>query len=110
MVFDVNIKTTFDSLNKWEQEAMSGGLDLKSCVVILVGNKIDVKNKRVIKFVKQTYYQEVNTQQAKDWAKSKGYVYYEASAKSGANITEAFEYLFKALYTKTIDNRSKYLY
>jgi len=56
MVFDVNIKTTFDSLNKWDQEAMSGGLDLKSCVVVLVGNKIDVKNKRVIKFVKQTYY------------------------------------------------------
>ena len=49
MVFDVNNKTTFDSLNKWEQEAISSGLDLKSCVVILVGNKVDVKNKRVRK-------------------------------------------------------------
>ena len=47
MTFDVNIKTTFDSLNKWEQEAIGSGLDLKNCVVILVGNKVDVKNKRV---------------------------------------------------------------
>jgi len=51
MVFDVNIKTTFDSLNKWEQEAISSGLDLKSCVVILVGNKVDIKNRRVRKVI-----------------------------------------------------------
>ncbi len=47
MVYDINIKTTFDSLTKWEQEAISSGLDLTKCVVILVGNKMDVKNKRV---------------------------------------------------------------
>jgi len=51
MVFDVNNKTTFDSLNKWEQEAISSGLDLKSCVVILVGNKVDIKNRRVRKVI-----------------------------------------------------------
>ena len=48
MVFDVNIKATFDSLTKWEKEAESNGLDLSKCVVLLLGNKIDSKkDKRV---------------------------------------------------------------
>jgi GTPase SAR1 family protein len=48
MVFDVNIKTTFDSLTKWEKEAESNGLDLSKCVVVLLGNKNDnKKDKRV---------------------------------------------------------------
>jgi len=48
MVFDVNIKATFDSLTKWEKEAENTGLDLSKCVVLLLGNKIDnKKDKRV---------------------------------------------------------------
>ena len=45
MVYDVNIKTTFDSLNKWEKDAQNGGLDLSKCAVVLVGNKVDQKKR-----------------------------------------------------------------
>lgn len=49
MVYDVNIKTTFESLPNWEKEAENNGLDLSKCVVILIGNKIDCKkDKRVL--------------------------------------------------------------
>jgi GTPase SAR1 family protein len=47
MVFDVNIKTTFDNLSKWEKEVEANGLDLTKAVVIVLGNKIDKKKKRV---------------------------------------------------------------
>jgi hypothetical protein len=51
MVYDVNIKTTFDSLSKWEKEAQSSGLDFSKSVVILVGNKADQKKKVLDKFI-----------------------------------------------------------
>jgi len=52
----------------------------------------------------------VTTQQAKDWAKGKGYQYYETSAKNGTAVGEAFKYLFHGMYTKTIENRSRFIY
>ena len=45
MVYDSNIKTTFDSLNKWEKEAKEAGLDFSKSAVVLVGNKSDQKKK-----------------------------------------------------------------
>ena len=98
MVYDVNIKATFDSLPKWEKEAENNGLDLKKCIVVLMGNKTDIKKR------------EVKTEVAKEWAKGRGYYFYEGSAKSGQNITEAFKFLFEQMFNKTIDFRSKYIY
>ena len=99
MVYDINIRSTFDNLNKWEKEAESSGLDLSKCIVIVVGNKSDIKNKR-----------EVKAETAKEWARNKGYHFYEASAKTGANVSESFKYLFEGMFNRTIDNRSKYVY
>ena len=61
MVYDVNIKATFDNLTKWEGEMTSSGMDLSKLVVLIIGNKTDMKTKR-----------EVSTQVGKDYAKSKG--------------------------------------
>ena len=49
----------------------------------------------------------------KRWLKggiNKGYHFYEASAKTGANVSESFKYLFEGMFNRTIDNRSKYVY
>ena len=97
MVYDINIKATFDSLVKWEKEAEKNGLLLTKCVVVVLGNKCDLKKR------------EVKTETAKEWAKGRGYKFYESSAKSGHNVSEAFKYLFNAMYTKTIQIRDKYL-
>ena len=98
MVYDVNIKATFDSLTKWEKEAEKFGLDLSKCVVVVMGNKTDIKKR------------EVKADVAKEWAKGRGYKFYEASAKSGFNVNDAFKYLFNTMYSKTVENRSKYVY
>ena len=98
MVYDVNIQETFDSLGKWEKEAERNGLDLSKCVVVVLGNKTDIKKK------------QVKTEVAKDWATGKGYKFFEASARSGVNVNEAFKYLFDGMYNRTIENRAKYIY
>ena len=98
MVYDVNIQETFDSLERWEKEAAKNGLDLSKCAVAVLGNKIDIKKR------------QVKTEVAKDWAKGRGYKFFEASAKTGINVNEAFKLLFEQMYKKTIENRAKYIY
>ena len=98
MVYDVNIQETFDNLERWEKEVAKNGLDLSKCVVAVLGNKIDIKKR------------QVKTETAKDWAKGRGYKFFEASARTGTNVNEAFKLLFEMMYKKTIENRSKYIY
>jgi small GTP-binding protein len=45
LIYDINIKSTFDSLIKWEKEIESNGLDMSKCTVVVVGNKSDLKKK-----------------------------------------------------------------
>jgi small GTP-binding protein len=45
MVYDVNIKSTFDNLPRWEKEMEANGVDLSKCIVVVVGNKLDLKKK-----------------------------------------------------------------
>ena len=98
MVYDINLQETFDSLGKWEKEAEKNGLDLSKCVVVVLGNKTDLKKR------------QVKTETARVRAKEKDYKFFEASAKSGANVSEAFKFLFDGMYNRTIENRSKYIY
>jgi len=57
-------------------------LSLDNTSVVLVGNKIDLKESRC-----------VTTGRARQLAQSLGYPYYETSAKDGTMITETFESL-----------------
>lgn len=77
-VYDVARKETFESLGMWLQEveqfSMGGG---KEVVKLLVGNKIDQPR-------------AVNRDVAEEWAKSKGMLFMEASAKTKEGITQVF--------------------
>jgi len=78
MVYDVARKDTFESLNMWLQEveqfSMNGGKDV---VKLLVGNKID-------------QHRLVERGLANSWAKEKGMLFMEASAKTKEGITQVF--------------------
>ncbi len=78
LVYDVARKETFDSLSMWLQEveqfSMGGG---KEVVKLLVGNKVD--QPRV-----------VSRDVADDWARSRGMLFMEASAKTKEGISQVF--------------------
>lgn len=88
LVYDVARKETFDSLSMWLQEveqfSMGGG---KEVVKLLVGNKID--QARVVQ-------REV----ADEWARSRGMLFMEASAKTKEGIAQ----VFNEVVTKILEN------
>lgn len=45
LVFDLENRQSFTNLPKWESLMKENGVDLKNSVVILVGNKSDLKGK-----------------------------------------------------------------
>jgi small GTP-binding protein len=79
LVFDVTRKDTFDNLENWFKES----LDVSPTIsLILVGNKIDLVEDRVI-----------STEEGEGLAKKLNLSYIETSAKTGANINDAFKML-----------------
>ena len=84
LVFDLTEKESFESLNNWLIEIEKNAN--KNVIKILIGNKNDLEEKRVISF-----------SQAKDFADSNGLKYVETSAKLNNNVTEAFSEIGKEL-------------
>jgi len=84
LVFDLTEKESFESLNNWLIEIEKNAN--KNVVKILIGNKCDLEDKRVISY-----------SQAKDFADSNGLNYVETSAKTNNNVTEAFSEIGKEL-------------
>ena len=92
VVYAVNSLPSFDNLEIWFRELRThSNPDIKT---ILIGNKIDLKNERV-----------VTTKQGEDFAKlNHVHKFYEASAKEGINTRSTFIYIAKLLY----EEHSKY--
>jgi Ras-related protein Rab-18 len=88
MAYDVARKETFEHLEQWLQEVEvytpGGGRDV---VKLLVGNKVDQER-------------AVAREQAEEWARAKGMLFLECSAKTKAGIQEVFEEVVQ----KILDN------
>ena len=79
LVYDVTRKETLDSLENWFKEIKSVSPTIS---LILVGNKIDLEDDRVI-----------STEQGEELAQKLNLSYIETSAKTGENINDAFNML-----------------
>jgi Ras-related protein Rab-18 len=81
LVYDVTRPETFQHLNAWlseiEMYSPAGG---KHVVKLLVGNKSDLEADRA-----------VSTKEGEEWARSKGMLFLESSAKSGEAVKSVFE-------------------
>ncbi|KAH0791830.1 Ras family protein [Histomonas meleagridis] len=77
LVFDITSESSFDDLENWLQDLQQ--LCNPNAYIILVGNKVDLEDKR-----------EVGTQQAKDFGEKHHLEYLETSALSGQNVMESF--------------------
>ena len=78
VVYDITSKDSFLHTDHWVNETKD--LKREDAIFVLVGNKIDLEDKRVLE-----------TKEAENFANEKGFLFYEVSAKSGQGIQELFE-------------------
>ena len=94
-VCDVTKEKTFDNIKNWliDSEQNANNSNFKK---ILVGNKIDLKEERVI-----------DTQQLQNFANKKEMNFYETSAKDGTNVDHIFTELAKLILEDKSDQQIK---
>jgi small GTP-binding protein len=78
VMFDVTSRDSFESVSRWIQDIHE--VARTNVVTVLVGNKCDLADQR-----------SVTTEEAEAYARERNLAYFETSAKTGVNITEAFE-------------------
>ena len=88
-MYDITNKKSFKSVKDWIRDSEINNFDFKR---ILVGNKVDLKNKR-----------EVDFNEVKEWSEKKEIESLEVSAKLGINV----ENTFKRLVELILGNKTK---
>ena len=108
IVFDVTNRETFESVKKWYDIITK--VALPDITLILVGNKVDLNDSRVI-----------STEQAVKLAKDLSIYYMETSAKTNENIKKVFEWIAlqiininievvkETIFDKQIEEGSKFI-
>lgn len=82
LVYSVIDKKSFDRVQQLQKKILQTKEKVKDIPVILVGNKIDLKEKR-----------QISTEEGQKLAKAFGCQFIETSARSRTNVDEAFELL-----------------
>jgi len=91
LVFDITNKETFDLLETWLKELKdTNKADVSK---VLIGNKSDLAKER-----------QVTVEDAQQLADTMKCKYFEASAKSGENITEALDEIARVSYINYTNN------
>ncbi|KAL7712690.1 Ras-related protein Rab-7b [Entamoeba marina] len=82
LVCDVTVAESFDHLEVWKKEFISGGNpnDPESFPYVIIGNKVDCEPAN----------RAVSSDQLRQWCTSNGYEFFECSAKTGWNVDAAF--------------------
>eukprot|EP01084_Bolivina_argentea_P008864 16570_1 len=96
ILFDVSDKISFNYIDEVVETIDNYNYTMENNNKMLIGNKIDLKEKRVISY--DTALQLANQKEMK---------YFEVSAKTGENVNEAFEAMISDLYKKKMYSRYK---
>jgi small GTP-binding protein len=82
LVYDITKRNTFEQCKLFVDEVRS--IAEPDCVILLVGNKTDLEDKR-----------EVSKDEGKKFSSENKMYFMETSAKSGEKVNEAFHHLFE---------------
>ncbi|KAK9173630.1 Rab5 like small Gtpase [Cryptosporidium meleagridis] len=94
VVYDITNVETFQGAKSWISELQN--INNNEIVVALVGNKYDLESSRT-----------VDSETARNYAKEKGILSFETSAKTGYNVQELFEEIARKLpNTKKLDSNN----
>ena len=88
LVYAINDKNSFLALDTWLGK-LNETTDLSKKPIIIIGNKADLDESQ----------REISYEEGKKYAESKGYHFYETSAKTSQGVQEAFNDIFEQLYT-----------
>ncbi|KAJ5073837.1 ras-related protein rab-5c [Anaeramoeba ignava] len=88
VVYDITSKQSFEKAKFWINQFQNFFSEDKT--IFLVGNKLDLSDKR-----------KVETSVANEFAQRNGFVFFEASAKTGDNVVPIFEKLANVLVQET---------
>ena len=77
IVYDITFKKTFDNVILWLNECRD--MCYKNILICLIGNKIDLEDKR-----------QVTYEEGKKFAEDNNLLFFETSAKNGNNINTIF--------------------
>ena len=86
VVFDLTSRQSFDCIGEWIENYYKNSNPDSEKNVVLIGNKSDLVDKR-----------EVTQEEIEKFAKDNHIMYFETSAKTGANIDECFYFIAKKL-------------
>lgn len=87
LVYDITRRETFSHLTTWLDDAKQHSSS--NMVIMLIGNKTDLEAKRA-----------VTREEGEQFARDHGLVFMETSAKTAANVEEAFIKTAKQIYEK----------
>ena len=79
LIYDIGSKKSFQRIDFWLKELKENNR-LEDLFICLVGNKIDMENKR-----------EITTEEGEKYAKDNNIIFFEVSAKTGEGINLLFE-------------------
>ena len=91
LVFDITKRETFDLIESWLKELQD--TNKSDISKILIGNKEDLENERLI-----------STEKAEELAETMKCKYFEASAKTGKNVIEALDEIARITFNDYINS------
>jgi len=90
VVYDITKKDTLIGAKSWIAELHSRHA---GCVIILVGNKVDLNKSRTI-----------DADEVKEYARDHDLIHIEASAKTGHNVEEIFNIICKEILAQPLED------
>ena len=91
LVYDITSRESFEYIPKWVKEIKQYN---ESFSIMLIGNKIDDEENRIISF-----------EEGKKFADDNNMVFFETSAKNGDNVNKAFIYYGNKLIENLIEKK-----
>jgi Ras-related protein Rab-2A len=87
IVYDITDRNSFDKVEDWVRDVRN--LAPPDCLLVLFGNKSDLEAQRAIR-----------KEQGQDMADRHGLSFFETSAATGENVSQAFNECVTAVYTR----------
>ena len=91
IVYDITCRESFEHIQNWLQDIRDQSP--KTVLIVLIGNKIDLEDKRIISY-----------DEGKDFASKNDLLFMETSAKTGERVDEIFEISAKEIDKKMREN------